>query len=90
MISRRRFLKFSSAAVLATILPWKKSNLEEQLDQVKYPCADEIVFPTATSGWGTVTHWALCDGDTMEVVYLEEFSLPRCVLSGDTARADLT
>lgn len=27
----------------------------------------QIVFPTATGSWGTVTHWAIFDGGTMLV-----------------------
>lgn len=27
--------------------------------------AVQIIFPTATGSWGTVTHWAIFDGSTM-------------------------
>ena len=49
--------------------------------------ATQIVFPTATASWGTVTHWGVYDAPTGgNLLYWGELLLPRTIGSGDTPR----
>ena len=49
--------------------------------------SDDIEFPAATSDWGTVTHWGLCDASTEgNVWWTGSITVPKLITSGDIYR----
>jgi hypothetical protein len=47
----------------------------------------QITFPTATSSWGTVTHWGIYDAEYGgNLLYWGELTTSRAVTTGDTPR----
>jgi hypothetical protein len=47
----------------------------------------QIVFPTASGTWGTVTHWGVYDASGGgNLLYWGELTTPRTIASGDTPR----
>lgn len=48
--------------------------------------ANTISFTTATTDWGTITQWAICDAATDgNVLYYGTFDVAKTILTGDTA-----
>ena len=53
--------------------------------------ASDIVFPTATADWGTITHCALMDAATAGNVYMySALDVSKVIGSGDTFKMNAT